>query len=107
MDWTNFLWLVILSFATYRLAQLVSDDDGPLSIFARIRQWADNKAKTEQEQGHGLIWQSVNDGLHCHFCTGVWIAIVLGVVYAGLTWYTLVYILAIAGIQSWLENFKR
>ena len=99
--------LIVLSFATYRLAQLISDDDGPMSVFGRIRQWTDSKAKAEQEQGHGLIWQSVNDGLHCHFCTGVWIAIALGVVYAGLTWYTLVYILAIAGIQAWLEGWKR
>lgn len=104
---TNVLWFFILSLACYRLAQLISDDDGPLSIFARLRRWADQRAKAEQEQGGGLIWQSFNDGLNCHFCTGVWIAIPLGVVYGGIGWYTPIYILAIAGLQSWLENWKQ
>lgn len=107
MDWSNIPALIILSFACYRLAQLIADDDGPLSIFGRLRRWIDNQAKAEQENGHGLIWQSIADGINCPFCVGVWIAIVLGVVYSGIEWYTLVYILAIAGIQSWLENWKR
>lgn len=107
MDYKQFLWFIILSFACYRLAQLVSDDDGPLSIFGRIRQWADRKAKAEQERGHGLIWQSFNDGLHCHFCTGVWIAAALAVVWSGIAWVTIIYIFAIAGVQSWLESWKR
>lgn len=101
---TNVLWFVILSFACYRLAQLIADDDGPLSIFGRIRQWVDRRAKVEQENETGLIWQSVADGINCHFCVGVWVAIPLGVVYSGIGWYTPIYIFAIAGMQSWLES---
>lgn len=105
MGFNEFLWLAVLSFACYRLAQLIADDDGPLSVFGHLRKWVDNRAKVEQEQGRGLIWQSAADGINCPFCVGVWIAIVLGVVYTGIDWYTPLYILAIAGLQSFLERF--
>ena len=107
MDFNDFLWLVILSFACYRLAQLIADDDGPLSIFGRLRQWVDARAKTEQERGRYLFWQSAADGINCPFCVGVWIAAGLAVVYSGIEWSTLIYIFAIAGAQSWLEGWKR
>jgi len=103
----SLLRFIILSLACYRLAQLIADDDGPLSIFGRLRQWVDGQAKAEQDQGNGLIWQSVSDGINCPFCIGVWIAAVLAVIFYGFQWYTLVYIFAIAGLQSWLEGIRR
>lgn len=104
---TDFLLFLILSLACYRLAQLIASDDGPLSIFGRLRQWVDGKAKTEQEQGDRLLWQSAADGINCPYCIGVWIAMPLGVVYNGIDWYTPLYILAIAGLQSWLEGIHK
>ncbi len=104
MHLNDFLWLAVLSLACYRLAQLIADDDGPLSIFGRLRQWIDSRAKAEQERGRYLFWQSAADGIHCPFCIGVWIAAGLAVVYNGIAWSTLIYIFAIAGAQSWLEG---
>ena len=104
MDFNDFLWLIILTFTCYRLAQLIADDDGPLSVFGRLRQWVDAKAKEEQDRGKLLLWQSAADGIHCPYCVGVWVAIVLAVVWSGITPVTLVYILAIAGGQSWLQS---
>lgn len=108
MDWNNFLWLIFLGFVCYRLAELIAVDDWPFFIMNRIRGWVDAKSKAEQEAGIKKgKWESFSDGINCPFCIGFWMAIIIGVVYAGLTWYTLVYILAIAGVQSWLESWKR
>lgn len=104
MDFKRF---IILSLACYRLAQLIANDDGPLSIFGRIRRGVDRKAKAEQEEGRGLIWQSVSDGINCPFCVGVWVAAVLGVVYTGIDRLLFIRILAIAGAQSWLEGMHK
>lgn len=95
--------LIILSLATYRLAQLISIDNGPMNLFAKLREQTDSLARAEQEENEGrTLWQNINDGLHCPYCTGVWSAIILMIIYR--KWYTLVYLLAIAGGQSWLEG---
>lgn len=95
--------LLVLSLATYRLAQLVSIDDGPAGIFARLRRWTDSLAKAEQDEGEGRhLWQNINEGIHCPYCVGMWLAGLLLLVYK--RWYTLVYLLAVAGGQSWLEG---
>jgi len=108
LDYKQFLWFIILSLACYRLAQLIADDDGPLSVFGRIRRFVDDRAKDEQDRNsRSLIWQSISDGINCHYCVGIWVAIVLAVVYNGIQWSILVYIFAIAGLQSWLEGMKR
>jgi len=103
----DFLWFVIFSFACYRLAQLIANDDGPLSIFGRLRRLVDNRAKAEQEQGKRLIWQSAADGINCPFCVGIWVAIPLAIILGGIHWYTIIYIFAIAGVQSWLEGMHK
>lgn len=107
MDFNDFLWLIILAFVCYRLAQLIANDQGPLNIFGHLRAWIDARAKAEQERGKLLIWQSVSEGINCPFCVGIWVAIGLGLIYSGAEWYTVVYILAIAGLQSFLEGIKR
>ena len=104
---TDLFLFLILSLTCYRLAQLIATDDGPLSIFGRLRQWIDRRAKAEQEQGKRLIWQSAADGIHCPFCVGVWVAMPLALVMGGLDWYIPIYWLAIAGAQSFLEGLSK
>jgi hypothetical protein len=85
---------------------LIALDDGPFFIFANLRGWTDKRAEREQIF-RGKIWQSINDGLHCPFCVGIWIAAFLAVVHNGISWYTLIYSMAIAGAQSFLEGLKK
>jgi len=51
--------------ATYRLAELVALDVGPLQVFARIRAWAGCHPSD-------LIRENLGELLHCPFCLGVW-----------------------------------
>lgn len=108
---TSLKWFLVFGLACYRLADLIATDDGPLFIFANLRGWTDARAKQEQDTGikRGK-WQSLNDGIHCPFCVGVWAAVILAVVYSGILKPLVtifIYAMAIAGAQSWLESWKR
>jgi len=101
------LRFILAILATYRLAQFISYDDGPLFIFARLRKWADRQAKIEQDNSIKRGWmQSLTGGLNCPFCIGVWAAAVCAVLVTFpnklgdifLTW------LAIAGGQAIIER---
>jgi hypothetical protein len=84
--------LILAALACYRLAQLVTIDDGPGDVFRRLRAWAMT----------GFI-----GGLtHCPYCLSLWLAIPLG----GMTlWPTgagdlALVVLGIAGAQAWLQG---
>lgn len=120
----DFYKLLVATLATYRLAQLVSVDDGPLDVFAKMR----GKVKGIKGYWEAMyrislpvtwrhffasnlyqFWHSMSKLVECPFCTGVWLAIVplllfsIGSVYADLflLW------LAIAGGQSFLEGLSK
>lgn len=126
MDSKRFL---IISLACYRLAQLIAYDDGPLWVFDKLRRWTDKKSKEDLERklSRPLLgpvaskseleeetrqiekvrgkWQSIADGIHCPFCVGMWLVLPLYLI--SKKWYTPVYLIAIAGAQSWLEGIKK
>lgn len=87
------LRLLIAILVTYRLAGLVAIDDGPLSIFQRLRQVP-----------IGELRKLVN----CPYCVGVWAAL-------GIAWWLfgdyapewrLAWALAIAGGQALLQELS-
>lgn len=57
--------LVILGLAAWRLAFLITQEDGPFNVFYRLRQ-------RFPEDGHGRI----GDLLNCVYCMSVWTALV-------------------------------
>jgi len=57
----NWLILLISALATYRLSLMLSSEEGPLAIFARIRQ----KVPPKTNPGRGI---------RCFMCWSVWIA---------------------------------
>lgn len=58
LDW---YWLAIAGLATFRLALLVSKEDGPAWIFRKIRRLPPPKS-------------SAKEGLACPWCVSVWAA---------------------------------
>jgi len=96
--------LVLLAFATYRIAELITIDEGPYGIFEGIRSFFKKKAMLSGKQNSFTM--NIAKLLECPFCVGIWISIVAGFVYL---WYNPVadfvtIIFAIAGIQAFLEN---
>lgn len=57
----GWLFLLLASFATYRTARLITQEDGPVDAFTRLRAWV----------GQG---SSFGRGLHCFWCVSVWVA---------------------------------
>ena len=107
--------------ATFRLAQLVSRDDGPLDVFVALRTWARKQAgywqgiantisleRPEQCLARYLFppFKSLAKFLDCPYCVGVWMAAgcfalvvhptLLGDVFLG--------VFALAGAQAFLEG---
>jgi hypothetical protein len=115
------LRLALAILAVYRLSFMLREDDGPLFLFERLRRFTDRKRKEEQErtrQRLGLAeddilidsadlgtWASLDEGIRCPYCVGVWAALLLA---ALLLWPTLpgdafMLWLGLAGAQSLLE----
>jgi hypothetical protein len=57
----NWLILLISALATYRLSLMLSSEEGPLAIFARIRR----KVPPKTNPGRGI---------RCFMCWSIWIA---------------------------------
>lgn len=88
--------LILASFACYRLSLLITQDEGPFSIFQKLRNYAGGYNLAP----NGEPVTNLGRGIICPLCVGLWIALPLAILINGLNWYTLVYWLAIAGIQA-------
>ena len=87
------LRLICAAFAVYRLARLITQDEGPFSVFKRLREWA------------AVNSEGLADLVSCPFCLGVWFAAIVAALVmmptlagdAALVW------LGLAGVQSLLQ----
>jgi len=105
MSWELLTRFVLATLATFRVAQLVSLDDGPLDCFAHLRGLTSYGANGKARVGAG--WESLNKLVNCPYCLGVW----FGALFTVATmfsvsidlWTALVFWLAVAGGQSVLQ----
>lgn len=112
--------LVLASFATYRLAQLITLDSGPFFIFRRIRVYAARKnlQETEREDKRKEadpnyktnrygFWSGTAKGITCPFCMGVWAAFLCAILimFPSLIGDLFLVGFGLAGIQSVIERF--
>ena len=72
------LELIVLGLATWRLASLLSHEDGPWHVFAWIRQAAGVRYD-EMSEPYGV--NQVAKGLLCLWCCSVWIGAALAVLW--------------------------
>lgn len=75
--------------ATYRIARMIADEDGPADLFASLRGAVDSDQRT---------W--VGRGLNCPLCVSVWVALVLAMPLGGRQW--VLWWLALSGAATWL-----
>jgi len=86
---------VLAALATYRLAELVAFDDGPLGVFRRIRCWAGCHPSD-------AIRENLGELVHCPYCLGVWFGLFCALL---ALWPTLggdliLAVFGLAGVQS-------
>jgi len=104
---TLILRLALALLATYRLAVLLTEEDGPLFLLARLREFSDGRRVIEQQKRERGPWASLDDGLRCAWCAGVWAAALC----AALVWWptlagdVILTWLGLAGGQLFLERW--
>ena len=78
--WLNLgaMELFILGMATWRLTSMIVDEDGPLYIFERFRYWIGIR---RTEDGLKFGTNVIAEGLSCVWCTSVWVALGLTLLY--------------------------
>lgn len=100
---------VLAFLAVYRIAQLITIDDGPADVFVRLRTWTgcyDLGPNGQPKTGLGKLFG-------CPFCVGVWVSMPLAV-WATLptilrgSWaewpiLAIIMVFALSGAQSFLE----
>lgn len=99
----NWLKLVLLSLACYRLAQLFVFDEGPFNIFDRIRILAGAYDYDSQGRAKTNLGRLIN----CPYCVGIWVALPLGIMVSGISWYIPLWWFAIAGGQAFLQGLTK
>jgi len=85
--------LIIIALASYRAARMIAQEEGPFSLFSKVRYRVDPKQDT---------W--VGRGINCPLCIGIYSSIALWGLYQCLP--ILVFILAIAGLQTILQRIS-
>jgi len=108
--------LLILSFATFGLTDLITKQNGLLHIFKRWRNYlAKNRPDIDENNANDEAWElyerlysawekSTTGHLYelfsCPFCLGLWVSALLTVAYTGIGWYSLAYWLGVYGLHS-------
>jgi hypothetical protein len=94
---------LLLTLVIYRLTRLVTLDEGPFGVFLKLRAGlgaydlgANGQAKT-----------NLGRGISCPHCAGIWLALIVTLVAYGWQVETMVYWLALAGAQSFLQSLER
>lgn len=97
--------LAIAILATYRLAHLLPEDEGPLFVFTRIRSFVGTKALMENKPlGR---WASLDSGVNCAYCCGLYAAVLVALLSPRKNRKGDIFLLifAIAGGQSLLQRW--
>jgi hypothetical protein len=97
---------LIAILATYRIAHLLPEDEGPFFIFTRIRSSVGTKAMMENNELG--FWANVDSGVNCVYCCGLYAAILVSLLILWQNYYGNVFLLifAIAGGQSLLQKWS-
>jgi hypothetical protein len=92
--------------ATYRLAHLLPEDEGPFFIFTRIRDFVEAMAMEEGDK-YGR-WASLHAGINCAYCCGLYAALFVALLVVWNNFYSNLFILvfAIIGGQSLLQKWS-
>jgi len=93
--------LLLAVFACYRLAQLVTLDDGPMFIFRDMRRQMNAVASRG-----GKFQKGVAELLSCPYCIGIWLAFPCALAYLYPTGFVdiILLVVGIAGGQAFLQG---
>ena len=85
--------LFIYALATYKLTAMLIDYDGPLDIFARIRDFVEK----HQPPKYRVL------NFDCHFCLGTWVALPFAIYMGGTIQQILIHWFALSAF-AWFMH---
>ena len=94
--------IIVGILAVLRMAKMITADDGPFMIFFKIRALAGTYDRNQS----GLPRTNLGRFFGCPHCIGVWVALVYTLLVFPPSWLSIIYWLAIAGGQSWMESMR-
>jgi hypothetical protein len=107
LDAPFFTRFLLAALAVYRVAWIITREDGPFGVFEGFRLWLGKRAAAEKDQhdGRSLSW-TIAELFNCPHCLGVWLALLIfpAVVWPSITTDCILLVLAIAGLQSFLTG---
>ena len=97
------IWrFAVAALAVYRLAQLVTLDDGPGAIFRRLRAYFGERAAGAAV---GSAAWSAAELVNCPYCLGVWFAALVALaLYPVSALEYILYVFGLAGAQALLQT---
>lgn len=95
--------LLTLGLAVFRLARLITEDEGPFSMFLILR----IKAGAYDYNEQGVAQTSLGRGIGCPFCVGMYAAGLLVLLNKFKLGKFFVNVLAVAGVQSLAQELVR
>jgi len=96
----EFFLLAIAAFACFRGGELIVKDDGPFDCFLKFRMAVGAHTLGPDNRPASVLGKLFS----CPYCVGVWLALACAVVLAPLDWHLVLYWLAIAGGQAFLQT---
>lgn len=102
----NWFSFILLSFVCYRLAQLFVFDEGPTFWLFKggTFHWLRVKAGAYDLGDNGEALTGLGRAFNCPYCFGIWIALPLAFYATGIHPAVLIWWLAIAGLQAFLQG---
>ena len=91
---------ILAAFACFRLAELITIDDGPGDVFL----WMRAKLGAYNYGEDGRADTSIGRAITCPYCIGIWLSALVALVVAPLDWRLLLWWFAIAGGQAALQS---
>ena len=94
--------IILAAFATYRLASLLVEEDGPFRAFAILRERIMGKALATKRKP----WLCLSGLVMCQLCAGVWMAAFCAglVIMGGKAADAFLLIFGLAGMQALLSR---
>lgn len=102
--------LFVLSLATWRLSNLLVNEDGPFDLFAKVRAVFDIRVDPETKEFYLLKPNVIGDMLLCIMCTSIWVAAAMTLAYLLLPVLTFWFALGLSlstvtcVIDRWVEG---
>jgi hypothetical protein len=99
----NWMLCVMAALVTFRIARMLTIEDGPFGVFCRVRAALGKKAAVSPR--YGLAW-AIAELFNCPHCMGMWVALFVSplVVFPTVVGNVFLIVLSIAGLQSFLQG---